>query len=294
MAAPILLEAQRLADLGLAVHWLWGPEQQQTDLRLRKKSGKRPVGKWKNRPALTAQQLEKRYRVGFNLALITGLVPGAERPLVAIDIDAEPGFSWCARRGIPVSPVRTLTRHGQHWIYRHPGRGLLVGNRVKVDSARCVDVRGERGNVTLAPSVHHSGFVYQPVELWTRRLLDACPVFDPGWIPQPPAALDRFAARTHQDLDSARRALARMWPAVQGQNGSRACYIAACTLIRRYKLDEQSALALLLSDYNPRCVPPWSERELQHKVRDAAKRYAGHQGANPIKLAADLRLDGAA
>jgi len=30
------------------------------------------------------------------------------------------------------------------------------------------------------------------------------------------------------------------------------------------------ALALLQRDYNPHCQPPWSEKELLHKVKDAA------------------------
>ena len=279
MAAPILLAAQRLADLGLAVHWLWGPDQGPPDIR-KHKPGKIPARSgWQDRSALTALELAREYRPGRNLGLHTGLVLGAKISLVALDIDGEAGFVWCARRGIPLSPVRTLTRNGQHWLYRHPGTGCRVANRVKIDPGKSVDIRGDGGNLVLAPSWHHTGFQYQPVEPWTDRLLARCPTFDPAWF-ETESSREHTLPLPFSDVLAARRALQKMLPAVQGQNGSRACYIAACTLIRRYKLDEPNALALLLSDYNPRCVPPWSERELQHKVRDAAKRYAGPQGAS--------------
>jgi hypothetical protein len=42
-------------------------------------------------------------------------------------------------------------------------------------------------------------------------------------------------------------------------------------LVRGFKLSEAEALELLRTDYSPRCLPPWSLRELEHKVRTAAK-----------------------
>lgn len=39
-----------------------------------------------------------------------------------------------------------------------------------------------------------------------------------------------------------------------------------------FGLDEQTALDLLRSEYNPRCEPPWSDAELLHKVSDAANK----------------------
>jgi putative DNA primase/helicase len=66
--------------------------------------------------------------------------------------------------------------------------------------------------------------------------------------------------------------LAKVPGAIQGQNGSGATYAAACGLVHGFALSESDALALLLADYNPRCEPTWTERELRHKVEDAARK----------------------
>lgn len=265
-----------MAELGLAVHWLWGPNQGPAYVR-EKHPGKCPARKeWQDRAAMSAAELRREYRRGRNLGLHTGLVSGARLPVVALDIDGDHGFIFCQQQKIPCSPVRTLTRTGQHWLYRHPGGAQRVPTRCRVNR-QLLDVRGERGNLVLPPSRHHTGFVYAPVEPWTPRLLAQLPTFDPAWIPEPPAALPAprvlaLSGDEQQRLNAARRSLAKMWPAIQGQNGSRACFTAALMLLRRYQLSEAAALSLLTTDYNPRCSPPWSPQELQHKVSSAARR----------------------
>jgi hypothetical protein len=70
-------------------------------------------------------------------------------------------------------------------------------------------------------------------------------------------------------ISRARKHLAKVPGAIQGQNGSKPTLYAARVLVRGYLLDSGTALGLLLSDYNPRCDPPWSVRELEHKIHDA-------------------------
>lgn len=70
-------------------------------------------------------------------------------------------------------------------------------------------------------------------------------------------------------IERVRRYLATLPPAVAGQRGHDATFRAACALVHRFGLPEEIALGLLLSDYNPRCSPPWTLAELAHKVRDA-------------------------
>ena len=81
-----------------------------------------------------------------------------------------------------------------------------------------------------------------------------------------PADLPPLAKRIGRAL----KYLARMPAAIEGQDGSGATYAAATALVHGFCLDEHSALSVLLDAYNPRCVPPWSESELRHKVADAA------------------------
>lgn len=64
--------------------------------------------------------------------------------------------------------------------------------------------------------------------------------------------------------------LARCEPAIAGQNGHAVTFAVAARLLHRVGLTEAEALDLMLREYNPRCSPPWSERELRRKVREAA------------------------
>ncbi len=69
----------------------------------------------------------------------------------------------------------------------------------------------------------------------------------------------------------ARRYLSCIPGAVSGQGGHQATWLAALAMVRGFALPEETALELLLSGFNARCSPPWSERELRHKVASAAK-----------------------
>jgi hypothetical protein len=63
--------------------------------------------------------------------------------------------------------------------------------------------------------------------------------------------------------------LAKMPPAVSGHGGHNATFAAACVLVRGFALSEEDAYDILVSDFNPRCEPPWAEWELRHKIRSA-------------------------
>ena len=65
--------------------------------------------------------------------------------------------------------------------------------------------------------------------------------------------------------------LAKVPPAVSGSGGHNTTYTAAVGLVHGFGLSEGEALRLL-SEWNRFCYPPWSERELIHKIRDAASR----------------------
>src|SRR5262249_32680871 len=69
--------------------------------------------------------------------------------------------------------------------------------------------------------------------------------------------------------DRAEKYLAKMDASISGAGGHDALWRAAATLVRRFALPPSAALDLLGRCYNPRCKPPWSAKELQHKVTDA-------------------------
>ena len=58
---------------------------------------------------------------------------------------------------------------------------------------------------------------------------------------------------------------------IQGQKGSNPTYWAARVAVYGFDLGVERGLQLLLSEYNRKCQPPWSESELRHKCEDADK-----------------------
>jgi len=69
-------------------------------------------------------------------------------------------------------------------------------------------------------------------------------------------------------LDRARRYVEKAPPAIAGQGGHNQTFAVACALVNGFALSESEALALL-AIYNQRCDPPWTERELTHKIKSA-------------------------
>ena len=81
----------------------------------------------------------------------------------------------------------------------------------------------------------------------------------------------RLLERTTPMLERARRWLSKVEGAVSGRNGHSATFRVACRLIGRFGLGPDEAYSLL-TEWNGRCEPPWEQRELEHKIRDAWKK----------------------
>lgn len=88
------------------------------------------------------------------------------------------------------------------------------------------------------------------------------------WPAQSTAQQDYYGDAAVEDR--ARKYLVRLPGAVSGQDGHGVTFHAACILVLGFGLTEGRALTLL-REWNQTCQPPWSERELLHKVQDAAK-----------------------
>ncbi len=71
----------------------------------------------------------------------------------------------------------------------------------------------------------------------------------------------------------ARKYLASIEPAVAGQAGHNATFRAAMALAEGFDLPEND-VATLLTEWNAQCQPPWSDRELAHKVDEALRKTA--------------------
>lgn len=72
-------------------------------------------------------------------------------------------------------------------------------------------------------------------------------------------------------IERARSYLALMEPAIQGEKGSNKLLAAANAMVKGFDLSTDDAMQLLESEYNNRCTPLWTEKELLHKVAAANK-----------------------
>jgi KaiC/GvpD/RAD55 family RecA-like ATPase len=73
-------------------------------------------------------------------------------------------------------------------------------------------------------------------------------------------------------VERARRYLAKVPGAISGSGGHAQTLLAAEHLVLGFELDQEVALSVLLNDYNPRCSEAWTEKDLRHKVREAAEK----------------------
>ena len=112
-----------------------------------------------------------------------------------------------------------------------------------------------------------------------------------GYHAQPP----RGPAETpphHRMTDLIARArayVAKMPPAIAGQHGHDATFKVALALIHGFGLSEEAAMPII-EEYSNRCAPPWSHKELQHKLNSAAQharsgKPRGHLRAAPHRPA---------
>jgi len=148
-----------------------------------------------------------------------------------------------------------------------------------------IDIIGEGGYVVGPGSPHKLGGVYR-IEDETVPLADP-----PDWLlarvvkqPEPPKPL----STEHRTIDPtspegvraiawAQMYLARAEPAIEGQGGSDRLFAACCHLM--YSALPLDTLRGIIEDvYNPRCEPPWSEEEIDHKLENADQRFEEPRG----------------
>lgn len=71
-------------------------------------------------------------------------------------------------------------------------------------------------------------------------------------------------------IERAKKYLAAMEPAVSGSNGSRQTCKAVLAVVKGFGLADTSAMQVL-REFNARCQPPWSDREIERRIHWAQK-----------------------
>lgn len=253
--------------------------------------GKHPFFRDWARVAATDPDVVRRLWDGYpkaNVGLATG-VTHAGYAIVVVDIDGDRGREslaklTCEFGALPETLSAATGREsgGTHYYFQLP---IAYVDRIRTQSGVVpgIDIRAGGGMIVLPPSLHPSGARYA----W---LNDAPIAKLPDWIgnltrskesqqrifstngSRPDEALINDAWPLEQRVAMARAALLQIPPAIQGDNGSKACLHAAITVVRGFlvPVDEGHAYDLLEQTYNPRCWPPWNESELIHKLNTAS------------------------
>lgn len=217
-----------------------------------------------------------------------GIQTGHFNGFFVIDLDVsgtkngiEALLELAAGRPIPDTSSVLTPSGGVHLYFRLPpdvhvscSRGVLAPG---------VDIRGEGGYVVGPGSPHKTGGVYQE---------ESAPLADPpAWLlelvakkAEPPKPLETEHRTIDPESPEGLRAvawakvyLASAEPSIEGQGGSDRLFAACCRLMYS-ALPLETLRALVEEIYNPRCEPPWSEQEIDHKLVDADRRFTEPRG----------------
>lgn len=71
--------------------------------------------------------------------------------------------------------------------------------------------------------------------------------------------------------ERASRYVSKMDASISGSHGHDALWAATVALVRGFELSRDEAYAILWSEFNPRCQPQWSAKEINHKLDCAEK-----------------------
>lgn len=239
---------------------------------------------------LRAEDLPRYFSADSNIGIILGEPSGH---LVDIDLDCDEA-TQLADYFLPHTAAITgrTGAPGRHRWYRCLG-AATKRFQDPVTKESLVELRSTGCYTVVGPSVHPSGGTYElltgePADVGADELARSVELLykailrERGVSPsrqRVPIRRTAEEARTvlagHMQGEAERRAVAylhAMPAAVSGQGGHNATYAAAAAVVHGFAVAPDRALDILLAEYNPRCLPPWSEHELRHKVEDAASK----------------------
>ncbi len=246
-----------------------------------------------NTELIRLEEFETRFGGEGNIGILLGEPSGG---IVDVDLDC-PEALELADPILPPTAVttgRASTPRSHRWysasglsseMFKDPVTGEMI-----------VEIRSTGGQTLVGPSIHpETGERYdmlegQPPEVDGAQLAAAVGAIYEAVVAKryPDGVPAKAATRANlgqtvatgprvptprDDQRVFRRAkgyLAKMEAAVSGCGGHDRTYAAATCMVHGFGLEPDVAFDLLMNEYNPRCQPPWSEKEIGHKVNDAA------------------------
>ena len=221
------------------------------------KGGKKPVKKNWPEVEATIQAIRYWFAQNFNFGVRT------ERAAVLDFDDKEPAREFFVENRQLIKTI-VETRRGVHFYFRNEDQTR--------NTTGTPDVRGIGGYVVSPGSVvgdHLYKFVdgYDEIDPANMEPLRA------EWLPKrnsegkPLEAVETIGDMVYR----AREYLKKLPAAISGQNGHGATMRAAGVLTQKFRLSFDQAFPLML-EYNDRCEPQWSIREIRHKLESALQK----------------------
>jgi phage/plasmid-associated DNA primase len=209
-----------------------------------------------------------------NVGVVLGRASGG---LVTIDCDSNEYLEEFLQFNpdLKSSLISKAQRGGNIWL--RMGSEYPVSSKIKTTNGMPWGEFRADGNQTVIWGTHPSGVKYENNKLPPLGI----PFESISW----PAGLylpwkkTPTETRTHRKgsinsslsvISRARAYVSKMPEAIEGGGGSDSTFAVAKVLKHDFALSDTDALQLM-HEYNTRCIPPWSQKELQHKLEDAKK-----------------------
>ncbi|MCP4766383.1 MAG: bifunctional DNA primase/polymerase, partial [Gammaproteobacteria bacterium] len=226
-----------------------------------------------------ADDIKTHFSAKDNVGLILGEPSGW---LVDVDLDCDDAIEL-ADQFLPITPAitgRPSAPRSHRWYI---AAGAITDKHTDPHTGKMiVELRSTGAQTVVGPSIHPDGETYEtldadpstvaaPMLAACVRALAEAVARQRGVRFQP----THLASQRDTAADVEQRAIAyllAMPPAIAGSGGHSQTYAAATALVHGFGLDLPAALRILTDHYNPRCSPPWSDKELKHKINQAASK----------------------
>ncbi len=246
-----------------------------------------------NDSAVVAEMFAGDYAIA-NVAVATGEVS----KLLVLDEDELPPLTLPALEkaygALPKTPTSRTGGGGRQFFFLCDERCIGIKNAVKFLGK--LDVRTTGGYVIVPPSLHASGNRYEwivspwevafaPAPDWLltliREMQKTSPASSPAkrvtetvttpvTISESSSILRPTRAKTLSERVSLY--LEATPPAISGQSGHATTWNVVCRIVELFGELSDDEIIDAMSDWNNRCSPPWSVKELRHKLTDARKK----------------------
>ena len=156
-------------------------------------------------------------------------------------------------------------------------RGLDVSTLENIQKRLAAELRTDAAATSCTQTTRLPGFANHkrrtpsPVTIEYLRPRTVLQLLDfPGPTRSRTRAIGADRIAVTDPIARARQFLECVKPAVSGRHGDLRTFHVCCRLVRGFALSDNEALAVM-SEWNQRCEPPWSERELINKLHNARK-----------------------